>query len=96
MGKERWILVWNKNKDIWFGRTDQPLNSKEFLLYDARHVTRYSGSNRGTGGLAVRGPDENCMIEPAVSEHYVTEVHQACVCNMDDEIKARWDAEYWR
>jgi hypothetical protein len=95
---ETWVIVYNRNKDIWHGRIDGDMPRKipaELTLYEARHICRYAGSQRGIAGVAVRGPNGDCRIEPALDELLITDIHQILKCNSTPEVLKAWRAEPW-
>lgn len=93
-----WVIVFNRNKDIWHGRIEGEMPRtmpREITLYEARHITRYAGTQRGIAGCAVRGPNGDCRIEPALDELLVTEIHQILKCKGTPSVLASWRVEPW-
>jgi hypothetical protein len=93
-----WVIVFNENKDIWHGRIEGGMPKTlptEIVLYEARHVTRYAGTQRGIAGCAVRGPNGDCRIEPALEEILIGRIHQILKCVSTPEVLAAWRNEPW-
>lgn len=90
---ERAVVVTTKSKGVFFGYTDQPLNSKEFVLKRARMCVYWSRDVRGVMGLGEKGPTDSCKITPAAPEWAVNEV-TGCM-TVSDAARDAWERAPW-
>lgn len=89
------LVVTSEHRGVFFGyaTTKRASENKRIVLTECRMCIRWSMATHGVFGLATQGPDSQCRIGPAVSEHEILDVTSVAICTQ--EAIEQWEAEPW-